>query len=165
MAEEEDIVWRRKIFALIRKNKPQYFEGDVLGYEITYPKDIYDENYRFDAPKLPNGYTARVEMKVQKKHLSFAGLTAHGGVVASLADSTIGVAIFQQLKRGFLCSSIEFKVHHIAPIREGDHLVAYGVITHMGKSIIIAESIVQNKETNVIVSRVMGTYNCYHAKM
>jgi len=75
-----------------------------------------------------------------RKALTHAGGVAHGGVMASLADSCIACALFGLIENpgplGF--STIEMKLNFLRPFREGE-MIAEGRIIQKGSTIAVGE--------------------------
>ena len=79
---------------------------------------------------------------------------AHGGVAFSLADTAMGMAI---RSLNYLGATIEMNINYIRPVVISDTIQATGKILELGKTIIVAEAKVVNKEgKTVAITR--GTY-------
>jgi uncharacterized protein (TIGR00369 family) len=100
------------------------------------------------------------QMQINETHMA-TPLNAHGGVVASLMDGTLGVAaLAHAVDRNHVVSTIEFKVNFIAPVLNGDILNAKGVVVHAGNRIIVCEGSISNQRDE-IVAKGTGTFNSY----
>lgn len=100
------------------------------------------------------------QMAITKDHMA-TPLNAHGGVVASLMDGTLGVAaLAHALEKKHVVSTIEFKVNFIAPVFCGDTLDAKGEVVHAGNRIMVCEGSVYN-QNGAIVAKGTGTFNSY----
>ncbi|MGP0090885.1 MAG: PaaI family thioesterase [Xanthobacteraceae bacterium] len=64
----------------------------------------------------------------------------HGGIVCTLLDSVMGLAVHAQLPAGSLFSTLEVKVHFVRPVSVKTHtLLAEGKVVHPGSRIATAE--------------------------
>lgn len=86
---------------------------------------------------------------------------AHGGVVASLMDATLGVAALSKVcEFQKVVSTIELTVRYHAPVLIEDSLTAYGSILSAGNRIITSEAKVFNQHKQLVASGT-GTFNAY----
>ncbi len=67
--------------------------------------------------RFENG-TCISEMQLRKHHLSLSG-RAHGGVLASMLDTTLGVAVYSALPEGKSCATLSFNVSFFRPVAGG----------------------------------------------
>jgi acyl-CoA thioesterase len=81
--------------------------------------------------------------------------SVHGGVIYSLADVGMGVALHSLLDPGELCSTIEIKMNYFLPAR-GQRLVCTSRILQKGKSIAVLEA--EIKDRNRLIAKGMGTF-------
>lgn len=90
----------------------------------------------------------------------------HGGVIFTLADTAMSMALISVLPVGTRFSTIEAKINYIAPVVTGE-LSAEGIIVHRGRSTAVMESTVYNYrgEEKVMVARVLGTFHISASKM
>jgi acyl-CoA thioesterase len=79
----------------------------------------------------------RVVMKLTEDLKQFYG-NIHGGVIASLMDSAIAVAVNQQLDPGEGASTVEIKVNYLRSISSGQ-LWGEGKVIQKGKQIIVGQ--------------------------
>ena len=107
-------------------------------------------------------YTVEVMYKLQSQHDFLATpKAAHGGVVASLMDATLGVAALSKVcEFQKVVSTIELTVRYHAPVLIEDSLTAYGSILSAGNRIIISEAKVFNQHKQLVASGT-GTFNAY----
>ena len=89
----------------------------------------------------------------------------HGGVIFTLADTAMSMALLSVLPPGTRFSTIEAKINYIVPVVTGE-LFAEGVIVHRGRSTAVMESTIYNTkgEEKVLVARVLGTFHISAAK-
>jgi uncharacterized protein (TIGR00369 family) len=67
----------------------------------------------------------------------------HGGVIASLFDSAVAVAINQQLDAGEGASTMEIKLNYFRPVSDGK-LWAKGKVIHKGRKIVVGQGEIKN---------------------
>ena len=99
-------------------------------------------------------------IEILQKHLA-TPIASHGGVVASLMDSTTGIAALSLVcEEGFIVSTVELKLNFLAPVRLGDKLQGESFVLAKGKRLIVTEAEIRN-QNNVLVAKGMGTFNVY----
>ncbi|MEZ4481811.1 MAG: PaaI family thioesterase [Dehalococcoidia bacterium] len=70
-------------------------------------------------------------------------VTLHGGVMYSLADQSMGAAVYTRLEPGESCATIEIKMVYIAAVREGT-LDCETRVVNKGRRVAVLESEVRN---------------------
>ena len=91
---------------------------------------------------------AVLEMRLEQHHMNLNGF-AHGGGIASLADTTCGYPTKANLPedaKGFTTS--EFKIHFLRPAQIGDTLRCRSKRIHQGKTNWIWDATVYNADTD-----------------
>jgi acyl-CoA thioesterase len=107
--------------------------------------------------------SASYELTIQKKHLA-TPIAAHGGVIAALVDSAMGVtALSVVIDSNRVVSTVELKVSYLKPVFEGDHLKCTGEVLNQGNRLIYVECSVVNQKGQ-LVARANGTFNAYPAE-
>jgi uncharacterized protein (TIGR00369 family) len=125
-----------------------YQESNQFGKEIELEYDF-----------LPNN-TVINRITIAKKHLA-TPVAAHGGVLATLADSTLGVAALAiSHKNGNLVSTIEFKINYLKPALLGDTITGLPRVRQVGKKIIFVDADFFNQKDE-LVATASGTFNQY----
>lgn len=61
---------------------------------------------------------ATLRMKVAPRHMQIHGVV-HGGVLASLADTAGGLAVYLALPRGSRAATVEMKMNFLEPVHSG----------------------------------------------
>lgn len=89
----------------------------------------------------------------------------HGGVIFTLADTAMAMALMSVLPAGTRTSTIEAKINFLLPVRTGE-LSASATIVHRGRSTAVLEATVHNtngseRET---IARVLGTFHISSAR-
>lgn len=87
-------------------------------------------------------------------------MIVHGGVIFTLADTAMSMAILSMHPLGTRISTIEAKINYLLPVRAGE-LVAEASIVQQGRSIAVLEATVYNivEGTSQAVSRILGTFH------
>jgi acyl-CoA thioesterase len=67
----------------------------------------------------------------------------HGGVIFTLADSAMSMALFPLLPQGTRFGTVEARINFMIPVRTGE-LLAEGTVVHMGRSTAVIEATVFN---------------------
>lgn len=100
------------------------------------------------------------KIEIDESHLA-TPFAAHGGVVASLMDSTLGIcALSLVCAEDKIVATVEMKLNFLAPIRKGDILIGKSKLVSKGNRIIVTEADIFNQD-GVLVSKGMGTFNSY----
>ncbi len=84
----------------------------------------------------------------------------HGGVIFTLADTAMSMALLSLLPAGASVSTIEAKINYLRPVRMGE-LRAEAAIVHQGRSTAVLEATVYNVngEERHAIARVLGTFH------
>jgi uncharacterized protein (TIGR00369 family) len=80
----------------------------------------------------------------------------HGGITATLADSTMGSLVNKRLPDDKHCVTSEMKVNYISP-GLGEELICQAKVVHMGKQLCVAECRVTT-EKGRLVAIATGTF-------
>jgi acyl-CoA thioesterase len=119
------------------------------------------------------GYSNLIGMKIVTIHEGVGRVTiavderlmhplmiVHGGVIFTMADTAMSMALISVFPPGTSVSTIEAKVNYLLPVREGE-LLAEATITHKGRSIAVTEATVYNvvNGERKAVARVLGTFS------
>ena len=91
---------------------------------------------------------AQVVLEVTKNLKQFYG-NVHGGVIASLLDSSIAVAVNQQLDSGEGASTVEMKLNYLRPVSKGT-LWAESKIIQRGRKIIVGQCEIKDDAGNMV---------------
>jgi acyl-CoA thioesterase len=107
---------------------------------------------------LHNG-TGAVSVQVDER-LMHPQKTVHGGVIFTLADTAMSMALISVIPPGTRFSTIEAKINFLLPVRTGE-LLAEAHIIHRGRSTAVLEATVHNinGEERQAIARVLGTFN------
>ena len=84
----------------------------------------------------------------------------HGGVIFTLADTAMAMALISVLPPNTRFSTIEAKINFLLPVRAGE-LSSAATIIHRGRSTAVLEATVYNTngEERKAIARVLGTFH------
>lgn len=99
-----------------------------------------------------------LEMEARPEHLNLQELV-HGGIVATLADSAMGLSVRSAIETGRSHVTVELGIHYLRPARPG-RLVAEGHVLRVGSQLAFAEASVLDHEGRLL-ARATGTYSVY----
>jgi acyl-CoA thioesterase len=98
----------------------------------------------------------RIEMPF-KQDLTHPYGIAHGGAIASLADSAVAMALIDLVDRKDRITTIEFKINFFASVDKGE-LEAHARIIHKGSKTAVGDVEVVN-ERGKLVAKLIATYS------
>ena len=85
----------------------------------------------------------------------------HGGVIYSMADTGMGMALYPYLDEDELCATIEIKIVYFIAVASGV-LTCKTKLIHKGKRIAVLES--EIKGDGHLIAKAMGTYSIFKVK-
>jgi len=113
----------------------------TLGYDV-----VEAEHGRVVVAAAPNG-----------AHLNPAG-TVHGGLAATLLDSSMGLAVWSTLEKGVGQTTLEFKISLVRPILPDAGMIrAEGAVLSRGRRIATAEGRITDANGRLLAH---GTTTC-----
>jgi acyl-CoA thioesterase len=102
------------------------------------------------------GGKSRIEMRFRQDLTHPYGI-AHGGAIASLADSAVAMALIDLVDPKDRIATIEFKINFLASVDEGE-LAAHAKIIHKGSKTAVGDVEVFN-ESGKLVAKLVATYS------
>ncbi|MEY3236203.1 MAG: hypothetical protein RI883_304 [Bacteroidota bacterium] len=100
------------------------------------------------------------KLQINNSHLA-TPLAAHGGVLSSLLDATVGVgALSTVCEEEKVVSTIELSVTYLAPAFLNDQLVAYSDVVKKGHRLIFMEAKIEN-QNGVLLAKATSILNSY----
>jgi uncharacterized protein (TIGR00369 family) len=99
---------------------------------------------------------SRIEMPF-KQDLTHPYGIAHGGAIASLADSAVAMALIDLVDPEDRITTIEFKINFFASVNKGE-LEAHAKIIHKGSKTAVGDVEVVN-EKGKLVAKLVATYS------
>jgi acyl-CoA thioesterase len=116
--------------------------------------------------KAQNGVAeARIQVDARLLHPQ---QLVHGGVIFTLADTAMAMALMSALPARTLVSTIEAKINYLRPARTGE-LVAEATIIHQGNTTAVLEATVYNSDSSngterLPIAKMLGTFNIQRKK-
>ena len=109
--------------------------------------------------RIDNGYSQCV-LRVKKKVMNPGGIV-HGGVLYTLADSGMGVALYSFVGEDEVFMTIETSVFYFKAVSSGT-LTCESRVVHRGKRIAVVEAEIKNGEQ--LAAKAVGTFSIYRGK-
>ena len=100
---------------------------------------------------------AVLELTVAESHLRTRGI-AHGGVIASLLDTAMGVAVSTKVPKGCFPVTAQLNVNFIRPAWNGEKLRILGDVRHSGRTTAVAVGEIRTN-ADVLVATSSGTFS------
>ena len=106
----------------------------------------------------------RVSIQINER-LMHPQQIVHGGVIFTLADTAMSMALISVLPVGTPFGTIEAKINFMLPVYKGE-LLAEGKVVHKGRSTAVLEATVFNiiEGEQHAIARVLGTFNIARPK-
>ena len=130
-------------------NNKEWLTQHVFG---IYKQNPYVNLLDINLEQLDEGY-AELSMPIMNKHTNLYNV-AHGGALASLADTCMGVACATTGKK---VVTLEMNMNFIKGAVPQLELRGIGKIIHNGKSTIVAEGQILDSQNNIIATA-RGTF-------
>jgi uncharacterized protein (TIGR00369 family) len=131
----------------------EFVQGLATG---TLPLNLLAQTLGYDVTEAESGRVV-VTVTPSEAHLNPYG-TVHGGLVATLLDSCMGLAVQSTLEKGLGQTSVEFKISLIRPITpQTGPIKAEGVVLHCGRRIGTAEGRLTDGQGRLLAH---GTITC-----
>ncbi|WP_051541366.1 PaaI family thioesterase [Caldalkalibacillus mannanilyticus] len=80
----------------------------------------------------------------------------HGGITATLADSTMGAVVYRKLPKDKHCVTSEMKINYISA-GLGNQLICRAKVVHIGNTLCVAECRITN-EKDKLIAIATGTF-------
>ena len=97
-----------------------------------------------------------LHLELAEHHVNIQGL-AHGGVLATIADAAMGLAVRSAVEPGRRHVTVAMDVHYLRPVARGA-LSATGRAVRVGRELAFAEAEVADERGRSLV-RASGTYS------
>ena len=146
------------------------FDGAITGYVSKFQRVI---EYLSRSEGLIELLGIRVdlsetssscELTIEPKHCG-GPQVAHGGVVASLLDTALGLeAVRHAVMQERRTSTVEIKVNFMRPARLGATLVTRTRVESKGRSLMVISGTACDASSEEPVAFAVGTFNLYEPK-
>ena len=131
----------------------EFVQGLVDG---TLPLNTMARTLGYDVTEAAKGRVV-VAAEPTDTHLNPSG-TVHGGFTTTLLDSCMGLAVRTMLEKGFMQTTLEFKISLVRPITpETGPIRAEGVVLTCGRRIGTAEGRLTDRNGRLLAH---GTTTC-----
>jgi len=106
-----------------------------------------------------DGGLGRVSVSVDER-LMHPYMIVHGGVIFTLADTAMSMALMSLIPPGTPFGTIEAKINYLRPVKEGE-LIAEATVVHQGRSTAVLEASIYNEINGerTMIARALGTFN------
>ncbi|PKN85740.1 MAG: hypothetical protein CVU51_08315 [Deltaproteobacteria bacterium HGW-Deltaproteobacteria-1] len=104
--------------------------------------------------KLENG-VCQSKLKIREDFLNKRKIV-HGGIIYSMADISMGVAVYSTLKKDEETATIEIKINYLKPANK-KVLICDAKIIQRGKQIAVIEA--EIKSDNIMIAKAIGTFS------
>jgi len=106
----------------------------------------------------------RVSIQIDER-LMHPQQIVHGGVIFTLADTAMSMALISVLPVGTPFGTLEAKINFMLPVYKGE-LLAEGKIVHRGRSTAVLEATVFNiiEGEQHAIARILGTFSIARSK-
>jgi len=92
---------------------------------------------------------ALLEIKGARKHRNPWG-KVHGGVLASIIDSSCGLSVWPHLKQNEFVTTVSLHVDYMYPANPGDVITARGKLIQQSRTLARAEAVILNQDKKII---------------
>ena len=124
--------------------------------EGTLPLNTIAQTLGYDVTEASNGRVV-VTVEPNETHLNPSG-TVHGGLAATLLDSSMGLAIWSTLDKGVSQTTLEFKISLVRPILPAIGLIrAESTVLNRGRRVGVAEGRIIDDKGRLLAH---GTTTC-----
>ena len=94
-------------------------------------------------------------MDVKAKHKQMHGVV-HGGILASLADTTAAIAAYSTVPSGTAIATVELKINYLEPV-PGGRIRAEARVLRTGRNFVVTECEIYN-ESGVMAAKALLTF-------
>lgn len=111
-------------------------------------------------PQLEDADARQNEIEIGPQHFNPYGVV-HGGVIYSLADTSMGAVLAPSLAENELTATIEIKINYLTPVRDGV-IRAETTLVNRGRRVAVLESDVFNGDRHV--AKALGTFAIFEVR-
>jgi uncharacterized protein (TIGR00369 family) len=131
----------RKTYGTVSADRQKEMSGLEFVQRLvdgTLPLNIIAQTLGYDVTEAAKGRVV-VTVEPSDAHLNPYG-TVHGGLIATLLDSCMGLAVQSTLDKGLGQTTVEFKISLMRPITpETGRIKAEGIVLNCGRRVGTAE--------------------------
>lgn len=123
---------------------------EALGRKFHFSNTARQFGFRLEHAEIGR---AKLRMNVQFRHMQIHGVV-HGGVLASLADTAGGLALYLALPRGSRAATVEMKMNFLEPV-QGGTVFAEARILRQGKYLAVIECDLTDEHGKMVAKGLM----------
>ena len=97
-------------------------------------------------------------LTVDETHMNANG-TLHGGVIATMCDSVMGMAVRDSLEDDAKAATVSLTVTYMAPADKGDEISARAEVRKSGGKIVIVEADVVRVKDDTAIAHAVATFS------
>ena len=144
-------MYKRQVIVWLYHEIPSLIAGRSTPLYSSAASDVY-KRQGVDIVSIDKGNVC-VSLTIKHEHTNVYGI-AHGGVIMSLCDMAMGAAC---LSVGKKVVTLDFNINILKSIDMEDAAIVKGMIIHNGRSTVVAECEVFNKD-NKLCAKARGTF-------
>jgi uncharacterized protein (TIGR00369 family) len=135
LTEEE-----KRVTELVRQRLKESSSSELMGFEV---ESVHDGRAVFC-------------LKVAPRHKQIHGVV-HGGILASLADTTAAIAAYTVVPRGIELATLELKINFLEPV-PGGTVKAEARVLRNGRNFVVTECEIFN-ESGSMAAKALLTFS------
>jgi uncharacterized protein (TIGR00369 family) len=135
LTEEE-----KRVTELVRQRLKESNSSELMGFEV---ESVHDGRAIF-------------RLEVAPRHKQIHGVV-HGGILASLADTTAAIAAYTVVPRGVELATLELKINFLEPV-PGGTVKAEARVLRNGRSFVVTECEIFN-ESGSMAAKALLTFS------
>lgn len=129
----------KRITEMVRHRMKESKSAELLGFEV---ESVHDGRAVF-------------RLEVRPRHKQIHGVV-HGGILASLADTTAAIAAYTVVPRGIELATLELKINYLEPI-PGGTVKAEARVLRNGRNFVVTECEIFN-ESGSLAAKALLTF-------
>ena len=118
--------------------------------EGLLPRAAISDTMGFLSLHVEEGHV-RITAKADGRHTNPLG-SVHGGFAATILDSATGCAVHTCLPAGVGYGTVDLNVKMLRPVPQGAEVVAEATVTHISRSLGVAEGTLRDEEGRLLAS-------------
>ncbi len=123
---------------------------EALGRKFHFSNMARQFGFQLEHAKIG---CVKLRMKVQPRHMQIHGVV-HGGVLASLADTAGGLALYLGLPQGSRAATVEMKMNFLEAVQKGT-VFAEARILRQGKYLAVIECDLTDDRRKMVAKALM----------
>ena len=137
-------------------------EVDIQEQRDRWPSQGFAKLLGIEFDHAEEGF-ARLKMRVEKQHTQMAN-TAHGGILATIAEAAAAQAMITLLKDDEFFTTIELNLNYLSPANPGESIVGEGRIIQRGGRIAVGDMEVKESSSGRLIVKGLHTFMIIRSK-